>query len=351
MQLSTTIRSPGALALGVFFAAVTARTIFDDVWSGAPVTIAHVNSAAALVAAIASGHMAWPQIKSGRLFSALGLVAILAASTLYIVTSAGSRNAEVVSNKAAAIIKTNEERAALRVKVREAEADVDQAKGEYELAKAAAAKECGSGKRTKCEGRTETRDNAAKDLEKAESHASMTRGKLSLLGPEQLPNAGYKHAAKVAASLPYVTTPADAIEARLILWLPFALVLISEAGTLVFLGMGLGHRVEASQSAGQQMAQQSAQHATDAELAELRRKFFAADERLSVSEPRPNDKPTTSTVTSSQPANRIGRAEQVKTFCTLFREQNGREPTFSEVRDGLSLPAATASKYRRAALG
>ena len=46
-----------------------------------------------------------------------------------------------------------------------------------------------------------------------------------------------------------------------------------------------------------------------------------------------------------------GRAEQVAQFCRAFRDTQGREPTFTEVRDGTKLPNATVSKYRRAALG
>lgn len=64
MQLDTTIRSPGALALGLFFAGVTARTIFDDVFTGDPITIAHLNALAALVAAVAAGHYCPPSRKA-----------------------------------------------------------------------------------------------------------------------------------------------------------------------------------------------------------------------------------------------------------------------------------------------
>ena len=356
MQLSTTIRSPGALALGAFFAAVTARNIFDDVWIGAPVTVAHLNSAAALVSAIASGHMAWPQLKSGKLVSAFVLLVIFAASTFYIITSAGARNAELSGHKAAAIEHVNGERASLRTQIDKADAAVQTAQGDYDQAKAAAAKECGSGKGQKCDGRVVTRDNAANDLQRASAHADALRSDLVALGPEELPYAGYKKAAAVFASLPYVTSKGEAIEARLVLWLPFALVLISEASTLVFLAIGLGHVAPA----GRKDADLS-----EAELAEVRRTFFASDQDVGDAQHQANTMPAPSATpernTDAQQPNdavatgevvvRTSRAEQVKTFCTLFREQSGREPTFSEVRDGLNLPAATASKYRRAALG
>ena len=328
MQLTTTIRSPGALALGAFFAAVTARTIFDDVVSGAPATIAHLNAAAALVAAIASGHLVLPTLWQGRVSAALGLALIFVASTGYIVTSAGARNAEVSQHKASQIVKTNGERASLKGKVSEAETDVDEAKDAHDKAKRAAKTECDSGKGKRCDGKIETRDYAAKDLEKAESHAALTRGKLSLLGPEEQPFAGYKHAARVFASAGY--GEANVIEARLELQMPFVLVLITEVSTLVFLGMGLGHRRQVLRSNGGKGTVKS-----------------EANKQRQDPAPKVHKSETTS---ASLPA-RVGRAEQVKTFCRWFREQTGREPTFSEVRDGLSLPAATASKYRRAALG
>lgn len=324
MQLTTTIRSPGALALGAFFAAVTARTIFDDVVSGAPATIAHLNAAAALVAAIASGHLVLPTLWQGRVLAALGLALIFVASTGYIVTSAGARNAEVSQHKASQIVKTNEERASLKGKLSEAETNVDEAKDAHDKAKRAAKTECDSGKGKRCDGKIETRDYAAKDLEKAESHAALTRGKVSLLGPEEQPFAGYKHAARVFASAGY--GEANVIEARLELQMPFVLVLITEVSALVFLGMGLGHRrSNGGKGTGKSEANKQRQDPA----------------------PKVHKSETTS---ASLPA-RGGRAEQVKTFCRWFREQIGREPTFSEVRDGLNLPAATASKYRRAALG
>lgn len=280
MQLDTTIRSLGALALGVFFAGVTARTIFDDVFTGLPVTIAHLNALAALVAAVAAGHYLLPTLMQKRLPAALGLLAIFVGATAYVVTSSGARNAEVASQKAAAIVKTNDERDALKAKLTAAEGDVDRAKAEleagkastaadvakasadYDVAKLDAAKECATGKAKRCEGREATRDAAKADLEAverrgavrraelakgvelAESHAGMMRGRIAILGPEAKPFQGYQQAARVfeAAGL----GSADEIEARLELLMPFGLVLITELSTVVFFAMALGRREAAA---------------------------------------------------------------------------------------------------------
>lgn len=279
MNAHTIIKSRGALALGVFFTAITCRTVFDDVWQGAPVTVAHLNSLAAIVAAIASGHFIIPTFLQKRIPAALGLAAIFVGATSYVVTSSGARNAEVAGQKAAAIIKTNEERKALIGKLADAEADVENAKAEretgkaqalsdvrkaadeYDAAKRDAAKECASGKAKRCEGREATRDAAKAELDAAErraadkraaldkavelseSHAGMMRGKIAYLGPETNPHEGYHQAARVfeAAGM----GEAGVIEARLELLMPFGLVLITELGTIVFLGMALGHRWQA----------------------------------------------------------------------------------------------------------
>jgi excisionase family DNA binding protein len=90
----TIIRSPGAIALCAFFAGVTAFVLFKDVLDGAAVTIQHILSLAALVAALASGHKAMPELKSGRVVSAVTLALLFVASTSYIVISSGARNAE-----------------------------------------------------------------------------------------------------------------------------------------------------------------------------------------------------------------------------------------------------------------
>jgi hypothetical protein len=66
VAICNSIRSPGAIALGAFFASVTGYVLCKDVIDGSAVTTNHVLSLAALVAAIATGHMAIPQLKAKR---------------------------------------------------------------------------------------------------------------------------------------------------------------------------------------------------------------------------------------------------------------------------------------------
>lgn len=239
MQNSTTIRT-GALALGLFFAGITGRTIFDDVWTGAPVTVAHLNAMGALVAAVAGAHFIVPAIKGRRFLIAFGLALVFGAATAYVVISSGARNAELSATKAAAVTKANEARQAAKSKLDEAEADLSGLRLELRAAVVAAALECKSGKGTKCDGTAGTRDAAARDVERAEIAASRHRQVLEALPPIAEPNGGYAQAARVLEALGL----ADAldIERRLALLMPFALVLITELSTVVFLAMGLGHR-------------------------------------------------------------------------------------------------------------
>lgn len=241
MKTSITISSWGALLIAAFFAAVTARTLFDDVLTGAPITVAHMQSLAAIVGAIASGHMLLPMLKQAKLATLLGMAIIFVSSTAYVVISAGARNSIATQAKQIDAERQNADYAAALDKLADAEADLKAAKDTAKVSAAAAAKECSSGKKTKCEGREATRDYDAKQVEKAESHVMMMQARVKVTKPVADPHAGYAHAAKVLAALPYVTAEPDEIERRLDLLLPFATVLISEIGLLVFGALAIGH--------------------------------------------------------------------------------------------------------------
>ncbi|MEQ1712578.1 MAG: hypothetical protein ABL908_14420 [Hyphomicrobium sp.] len=243
MSSTTTVRSWPAIGLGVFFASVTAYVLFKDVTDGAAINTSHVLSLAALVAAIASGHMVWPAAKAGRIVTALMLMVLFLAATGYVVVSSGARNAETAGAKAASVETVAKTRAEIEKMHREANIILGSCAAGTPKEhvgircglRDAMTKECATGKGKACDGKSysvTTYDAALEGYDK----------RLAKLGPATAPNGGYAHAAKVLAALPGVTAAAADIEARLVLILPFLTVLIAELGTITFLHLGMGHQ-------------------------------------------------------------------------------------------------------------
>lgn len=232
---------PAPLALGTFLALVTASVLFDDVRHGAEITTSHALALAALVAALASGHMAWPQLRAWRIAPGLALALLFAASTLYVVVSSGTRNAETAATRQLAAADAQRQRDDITRMRREAEtilAACTPGTPREHLGircglRDAMTAECGSGKGSRCTGRTYS-------VTTYEAAIAGYDAQLARLGPPPAPS-GYAHAARVFAALPGITAAPDDIAQRLALLLPFLAVLICELGTLVFLHLGLGH--------------------------------------------------------------------------------------------------------------
>jgi len=277
------IKSPGALALGVFFACVTGVTILKDVvMDGASFNLTHVQSIAAMVAAIAAGHFVLPTLMQGRIPPALGLAFVFIAATGYIVISAGARNAEVSSAKMQGIEKRNVERASAREVLVKAEAETIAAKDAAEAAVKAAAAECATGKGKHCAGKMATREAAKDDLAATKEAESLARGKLLILGPDEDVHQGYRSFATILEAINIGT--ADKTAAILELGVPFALVLITEVAALVFIGMGLGHvqppavTSERPAQASDTSGQTDYPALSDADLSNVRMLFVANDD-------------------------------------------------------------------------
>src|SRR5581483_3908091 len=100
MQFTTTVRSPGAIALGGIFALGTGYVLFEDVIrQGAAVTADHVMTALVLVGTIAAGHCFMPALVARRFGGALGLALLFAAGTFICVTGSAGRGAEVAQKR------------------------------------------------------------------------------------------------------------------------------------------------------------------------------------------------------------------------------------------------------------
>jgi hypothetical protein len=221
---ATTSRHWPAIGLGTLFAFGTAVVLLEDIVHGAPVTTAHMLTILAIVGTIAAGHLAWPYLQARQYLAGLGLGLLFLAGTFYLVVASGSRNAETQNHKVEQILQRNAERARL-------DAEVIAAKQRWSEAQAAFAAECGTGKGRRCEGREATA-NAFRDS------WYMAAAMRDRAGAVERPLAGYAHSARVFAAL----TGGDEarIEKVLTLAMPFALVLITEFGCLVFWSIGLG---------------------------------------------------------------------------------------------------------------
>lgn len=280
MTAHTTLKRPWLLVLGCLFAVVTTLTILKDVViDGADWNLTHLQAVAAMVAAIAAGHLFVPALLDKRFAGAIGLGIVFFAATAYIVVSAGARNAETAGVKAMEITKRNAEREAAREVLTKAEADTLAAEQAARDAVKAAAAECATGKGTQCRGKEATREAAKDDLAKAKDAESLARGKLLLLGPDENPYEGYHHAARTFEAIGIGSTAVT--EAKLELLMPFALVLISELATLVFSGLALGHPSGPVQ--------------TKPDVSDIEASFEAAKLRTMLADPIP-DKPDARTV-------------------------------------------------------
>ena len=260
MTTLTTAQRAAATALAALFATGTGYVLLEDVLRhGAPIQVSHVLTLLALVGTIAAGHYLWIEARGRHLVSALGCALLFAAGTAYIVTASGARNAEALAAKAAAVSQTNVARG-----------DVAKRIGEHEYALAACpdgvakadrgvrcglrdamVAECASGKKGRCEGKTYS-------VELYESALRGLRADLARLGPEAEAHAGYAHAARVLAALPGVTADAEALAQRLVLLMPFLVVLIAEIGTLVFGHIALRSRMAPRDPAGSRNASRDA---------------------------------------------------------------------------------------------
>lgn len=311
-KTTLTIRSRGALALGALSAGVTLKVLLAGVGAIADITTDHLVTITVLATTIAAGHMLLPQVKQFRVFPALGLAVLLLASTFYVVTSSAARNAEVEAVKVGDIRAANEARARVQDKLDFANARLEVARKDADAADADAKKECASGKGKKCDGARASSGDAKTKVGDIENSIALLEAEMRLMKAPREENAGLKHAARVFASLPFVDLDAEAIAARLELWWPFVKTLVLELGTIVFLGLGLGH--------------------SDAKP-------------LQPAMPAP----TAPGPTRKCRRGATTRDPKVVQFVSEFRKRHGRAPSIPEVKGAFpSMPKSTAWSYAKA---
>lgn len=318
-----------AIVLTALFVAGTGYVLFEDVLRhGASFTPSHLLTLLAMIGTLASGHYVLAEARAGNWMIAAGCAFLFVAGSTYIATASGARNATTARAKAAEAEQINDKRAAAKAKADEAAADLREYRATAKAKADEQTKACKSGDGPLCKGATKTREYADRDVEKAESHARITRASFDIIEPPADPSSGLEHVGRVFASLPFVTSSAETITAALELLLPFLKVLIAEAGCLVFASMAL--RLKPVDPMRDQTGQTSFSEPTAADI-----------DVLSGDWPEP-PKPGA----RSKPSE---RQRVVTDFVAGYRARHGRDPEPREVRAATGLPRATAHRYQRRA--
>ncbi|MGE3064131.1 MAG: hypothetical protein AB7K67_00975 [Hyphomicrobiaceae bacterium] len=243
LSTTTTIRSWPALLLAGFFAAVTGRVLLDDVIAGAPFTVTHLSSIAALVAAIGALHYTLPALRAGAIVAGVLLGVSGFAALGYVVVASGMRNAETAGAKAASAEHVNAQRAGVLKMLAEAEymlapCPAGAARADFGNRcglRAAMAAECGSGKGKRCDGK-------AYSVRTYEAAIGGYTAELARLGPERKPFTGTQRSAEFLAALPFVTASAETMRASLDRLMPYAPVVVVELVGLGFALFAFGSR-------------------------------------------------------------------------------------------------------------
>lgn len=219
-----------SMAIACLCGLVTSYVLLEDVIRGyAPVSTSHVMSGLALILAVAAGHWCWPEARHGRLVNAALLFVLALGATGYVLAASTARNADVAIAKGRAVDGRNAERATARSNAAQAEADWQKAKADADAECKKVGPQC-----------TKKRDH----VQKADSHRLLKQAAVANLGPDEVPNAGWLHVARVLSALPGVTAGPDAIAQRLDLLLPALLTVIAELGLMTFTRVSLEARTE-----------------------------------------------------------------------------------------------------------
>ena len=294
----TVVRSWGAFALGSVLAIGTVAVLFWDVRSVADLNSDHVMTMAMLLVAIASGHYFLPACKSGNWVAAILLVVLFCAGTFVCVTGSAGRGAEVAKGKEANSLSIEEKRADAKEQLRLGREEREDIHKKWVKCSATKTFDCSKLKSA---------------LAAQDSHVAILQVHYndSKLPPEV--NVRLKHAAKVFAF--FSRTEATSIEYGLELMWPFALALVMELGTIVFLGLAFGKAVVIPAP--------------------------VAPAPVPVPAKRPKRTPPGG-------GGRRGRKAQpeVYDFAARFREKNGHNPSGSDIVSAFpGMPTSTAYDY------
>jgi hypothetical protein len=212
--------------LGVVFAIATAAVLLWDIRSIADITPDHFTTLGTLLGTIAAGHFFGHCVQHRQWLYAAGLSIGFCAGTFICVTGSAGRGGETIVQRTLAANKINEAR-------KQTTEEPAEARVRRSTLIALADKECGGGEGIKCKG-------ARSSVAFADSHIALLQARLDGMAGEQVANVKLKKAAEVIVF--FFSADRDRVEHGLELLWPFANALIWELLTIVFLGLGLGHK-------------------------------------------------------------------------------------------------------------
>ncbi len=257
MTHSTIVRSPGAIALGAVCALGTLLVLFWHVRAPSDFTLNHVYILLALVVTYGAGHFMWDAFGDGTgggVIRGLAFLVLFTVGTAICVALSGGRSAEMLERKEADANHENGKRLAHEARIASAKRDLEEADAAFHKAEAdvtdkaeAMAIECGTGKRSKCDGKTLTHQTAVaaaaekkKLRDQADSHYWMLVARLGQFKAPLVANAELKTLAKVLAHVRGIDE--SQAMASVLLLLPYGLALLTEFGSIVFFKHGFGRR-------------------------------------------------------------------------------------------------------------
>lgn len=224
--MHTTIRSRSAVVLGVIFAIATAAVLLWDIRSLSDITPDHFTTLGTLLGTIAAGHFFGRCVADRQWLYATGLAIAFCAGTFICVTGSAGRGGETIVQRSLAANKVNEAR-------KQTTDELAEARTRRTSLVSLADKECAGGEGAKCKG-------ARSSVSFADSHIAILQARLDGMSAEQIANVKLKKAAEVITFI-FNADRARTEQGLELLW-PFANALIWELLTIVFLGLGLGHK-------------------------------------------------------------------------------------------------------------
>ncbi len=245
MHVSTIVRSPVAIVVGVFFFGVTGYVILEDFFRyGNAFSTRHLMAAAVLIGTIFFGHKFYAEYKEGRCLPALGCALLTLLGLSFEVLSSAGRSGEVISNRVLTASAANAPREiALR--------DVSETKDRYDAALATEGKLCASlvetwvpHLKTYKKVYDESPSCKAARINTIVRRTQYDEAKIAVskLPPTQAANGDIAAAADLLSRIPFIGGDAKSLEATLTLLIPFVLSVFCGISTIVSFAIGLGHK-------------------------------------------------------------------------------------------------------------